>query len=226
MLTKEAPKLQYANVSQTWIPGTTTVLGVLAKDALIKWAYNMGLKGQNYEDVRNESADIGKVAHYLIECDAKAEQPEIEVSFGEDNIKLGRSIFSCYLDWKIDNNFWVRSSEVPIANEFYGGTLDLIGSTNGDKPRIFDVKTSSGVYYSHLVQLGAYRRLYREHCGENLEATILHLPRRGGCKAIEFSEDELNVAEHTFSHCLQIYNNRKTLEEIMKSKGTRRRAKA
>lgn len=228
MLLKNRPKLQYTAPNGDWIPGVTTVLGVLSKDALVGWAHKLGLEGRDYIAERDQSAEVGTIVHYLIECDLNERQPEIEAAFGQDNILKARDIFEGFLDWKIDNSFVSHKTEMALANRSYGGTLDIIGVQGKDNwcSRIYDVKTSSGVYYSHLIQLAAYRRLYREKFDIELEATIIHLPRKGGCKTIDFTKAELDVAELAFGFCLQLYTSRKHLEEVMKSKGTRRRAKA
>jgi hypothetical protein len=207
------------------IPGTTTVLNVLAKDALVPWAWGLGKKGLDFNKVRDESAYIGTIVHYLIECDAKGNESEVDPAFGEENILKARKVFDCYMDWKIDNGFAVERSEIPLANESYGGTLDLIGSLNGGPSGIVDVKTSTGVYFSHLIQLGAYRGLYRDAYAESLGASIIHLSSKlGGCRLITFSESDLDLAEKSFWHCLGLYDGRKDLEEIMKSKRGKRHA--
>jgi hypothetical protein len=209
------------------IPGTTTVLNVLAKDALVPWAWGLGKKGLDFNKVRDESAYIGTIVHYLIECDAKGNESEVDPAFGEENILKARKVFNTYLDWKIDNGFVVLTSEIALANESYGGTLDLIGGICKDirgVTKIYDIKTSTGVYYSHLIQLGAYRRLYRETYGDNYEASVIHLSAKlGGIRLVEFSETDLDLAEESFTHCLALYHKRKELEGIVNEKGDRRR---
>ena len=58
------------------VSGTTTVIGILAKPALIHWAWDLGTKGIDYRKFRDDKADIGTLAHYLIMCHLKGEQPD------------------------------------------------------------------------------------------------------------------------------------------------------
>lgn len=226
-LAKNRPKLMYFDSNGKGIPGTTTVLNVLAKDALVPWAWGLGKRGLDFNKVRDESAYIGTIVHHYVECDAKGVEAEVDPAFGEENILKARKVFQTYLDWKIDNGFAVMASEIALANESYGGTLDLIGGIGKEfvgPIKIYDIKTSTGVYYSHLIQLGAYRRLYRETYGENYEASIIHLPTKlGGIRVINFSEADLDLSEESFFHCLSLYRHRKELEGIVNEKGDRRR---
>jgi hypothetical protein len=46
----------------------TTVLDVLAKDALLDWAANLAKEGKNWKRVRAEAGERGKISHHLLLC--------------------------------------------------------------------------------------------------------------------------------------------------------------
>ena len=69
--TKDASKKARAHTiykleDGTKVPGVTTVLGILNKPALVKWANNLGLQGIDSNKYRDEMADIGTLAHQMI----------------------------------------------------------------------------------------------------------------------------------------------------------------
>ena len=59
------------------MPGVTPILGILNKPALIVWANRLGLQGIDSTKYRDELADIGVLAHYLIMCDLTGETADV-----------------------------------------------------------------------------------------------------------------------------------------------------
>jgi len=56
----------YFTKSGVRVPGVTTVLNVIAKPALIHWAWDLGIKNIDYKTFRDELADVGTLAHDMI----------------------------------------------------------------------------------------------------------------------------------------------------------------
>lgn len=48
--------------------GVTTVVGILSKPALVKWANKLGLEGTDVTKYVDKTAEIGICAHYLVQC--------------------------------------------------------------------------------------------------------------------------------------------------------------
>jgi hypothetical protein len=66
-MAKTRAHIRYKNQKGEIIPGVTTVLNaVLAKPALIDWAYNCGIQGIDYRAARDQAGDIGTIAHGMI----------------------------------------------------------------------------------------------------------------------------------------------------------------
>ena len=59
------PHITYYNDKEQKIVGVTTALNVLNKPALVGWAYNKGLAGENLYE-KDESANAGTVTHARI----------------------------------------------------------------------------------------------------------------------------------------------------------------
>ena len=50
------------------VPSVTTVLSILNKPALVKWANNLGLQGIDSSKYTDEKAAIGTLAHEMVLC--------------------------------------------------------------------------------------------------------------------------------------------------------------
>ena len=61
------PHTKYVNSNGQEVPSVTQILGVINKPALINWANKMGLQGIKTSEVLRNTADIGTLAHEIIE---------------------------------------------------------------------------------------------------------------------------------------------------------------
>ena len=50
------------------VAGSTTILGVMAKPSLIRWAWNCGIKGEDYTKVRDSAGSVGTITHLKLFC--------------------------------------------------------------------------------------------------------------------------------------------------------------
>ena len=67
----------YKKADGTRVPSVTTYLGVLAKPALIHWAWELGVQGLDYRKVRDQAGDVGTLVHYLILCQLQGQEPDL-----------------------------------------------------------------------------------------------------------------------------------------------------
>lgn len=189
--------------------GTTTVLGILNKPALVPWANKLGLNGIEYRRYLDELADIGTLAHYLVECDVKGKRPEDEVlkDYTQNHLDAAGICFKKFIDWKLEVDFKPLKSELGFVSEKYryGGTLDLYGLRLGKKTLI-DFKTGSGIYPEAFTQVASYHNLAIENGLEIDECRIIRIGRSEN----EGFEDRLvpNVPKHfeRFLACLKVFN--------------------
>jgi hypothetical protein len=197
----------------TRVPGVTTILGVLNKPALVKWANNLGLQGIDSYKYVDSKAAIGTICHYLIECDVKGIEPELS-EYSPAEVSQAENGFLKWLDWRTGKNFELIGSEMPLVSEKhrYGGAIDIFAKLDG-KNTLIDIKTSgSGIWPEMRHQVVAYRNLLIENGYTVDDAYIL---RVGRDESEGFQYEKLgSFDEHfeMFCHCLEIYRLQKLLK--------------
>ena len=68
------PTQPYKDRNGKRVPGVTTVIGGNLgwnKGALMYWAWNEGVNGRNFRDTSQKAADIGTIAHAMVEAELK-----------------------------------------------------------------------------------------------------------------------------------------------------------
>lgn len=197
----------YKNNKGVRLPGVTTILRILGKPALIHWAWKLGTEGQDYRKVRDKAANIGTIAHYLIECDLKGIKPELD-DYPKSNIEKAENAYLAFLDWRKSHNLKTLHSELQLISEKhgYGGTLDWIASNN-DELWLIDLKSSKAIYPEMQYQLAAYLNLWNENHSDTIKKVrIIKLsPQDGSFQDHVISDKELDKGFKIFSHCLEIY---------------------
>lgn len=166
------PAAGYRNKAGDKLPGVTTICGLLAKPALIPWAYKSGREHERLEmqgkpapkhlyDVVDKAAEIGTLAHACCEQLIKG-GPAVEIP-DDCKEKVGKAV-QAFQDWRSQAGVAFAAVEVPLVSETYqyGGTLDFICEIQG-RLCLGDFKTSGGVYPEMLLQLAAYQQLWNEN---------------------------------------------------------------
>lgn len=175
----EKPKLKldftavhtvYKNAAGQRLPGVTTVLGMLAKPALLKWAWTLGRDGIELEAARQGAANIGTVAHAL--CEAHLRGMELDSS----NISpamLGKAEtgFLRFLDFWDKEALRVVATELVMVSERMqvGGTLDVLAERPTGRLVLADLKSSKAIYDEMLVQAATYAAIYEEVSGRQVD---------------------------------------------------------
>ena len=163
------PKIIYKNKNGKRLSGVTTVIGGNLgwnKEALLWWANQMGLDGKNHRDVAEKEADIGTIAHAMIEADLKGKEFDTS-KYDKDMIDKAETSYLAWLEWKELVSFKVLESEKSLISEKYqfGGTIDIAAIKK--ITAIVDLKTSKAVYADHKIQVAAYGRLWNENYPDN-----------------------------------------------------------
>lgn len=169
--------------------GVTTVLGVIAKPALIPWAVKTCVdyikehanivytdKKLDHYEITPQQLDEAKSAHRKKKEDAGAKGTDAHAII-EGAIKAAIQINNGYvinngdmpeqvqhfLDWAIKNNIQFLASEKQVYSEnaWVAGTTDMVFVKDGKK-YVGDVKTSSAIYTEHFYQMAAYRMMLEE----------------------------------------------------------------
>src|SRR3990167_8182775 len=85
-------------------PGVTTILGVMAKPQLVRWANKIGLDGYEVDKWVDALARIGTLIHYMVECDIKGVKPDFS-DYSPNEINAAETAFIKWLMWRDKNNF-------------------------------------------------------------------------------------------------------------------------
>jgi len=161
-LVRNAPHQKYHLADGTQVPGGSTICK-LGDDAgaLIHWAWNLGREGKDYRKERDKAADIGTIAHFLIECYLNGQVADLE-DYSQADIDKALLCYNKFVDWWEDQNLTKVATEIQLVNEAYkyGGTIDLIAKKpNGDHVLI-DFKTSKKISESYWRQCAGYAELW------------------------------------------------------------------
>lgn len=191
------------------LPGTTTIISRF-KDSggLLYWAFEQGKlaqqgKIQKLYDKAEKAADIGTVAHAMIEAHINGDNPQAVLntilSADEDRQKAANA-FEMYLKWEKQTGIKMLSKyqEIQLVSPEYkfGGTPDAIGEINGEIV-LLDWKTSNGIYQDYMIQLAAYQHLVND--GVRMEdGKPFGLKVAKGAHLLRFAKDFPDFGHHYF----------------------------
>jgi ATP-dependent exoDNAse (exonuclease V) beta subunit len=199
--------------------GVTSVLGVIAKPALIGWAARMAadyvlenLKDMdNLEQVcelaknaharkRDEGAEKGTDIHAWIEEWIAGKNPEMPKDEGP------RKQIEEFLKWATENKVEFLESEKRMYSEkhWIAGTCDAIAMIDGKK-YVVDFKTQSKMWdKTPFLQMAGYRIMLEEMGEKDYEGgCVVLLPKEGGLET-HYSYD-YDTDKEGFLAALKLY---------------------
>lgn len=144
------------------LPSVTTVLSRFKESGgLIHWAWDLGMQGKDYRDVRDAAADAGTCAHDMVECFIRGREFNPQ-PYQWDILEPAQNAYGAFRRWAEQSNLLPDRTEVQLVSKqfLYGGTLDAV--TLGDELHLLDWKSSNSVYPDYLMQLAAYGQLWNE----------------------------------------------------------------
>jgi hypothetical protein len=207
MNSKQKAHTVYKDSTGQRVPSVTTILHILDKPALLKWAYECGVQGIDYTKVRDKAADIGTLAHALIlDKIVGATEPSFDKGeYAPDDLAHAKLLLKAYEKWATGKEILPILVETPfISDEYqYGGTLDLYARIDGVLT-LLDIKTSGGVYAEHFHQVAAYRNLLNEQHQLAEEVKILWIDKQE-LVAKDYLATNLEKHWEIFKACRTIY---------------------
>lgn len=210
------PRIEYRNKEGTRLPSVTTIISQNLgwnKRALMHWAWNEGMETRDYRETSGRAADVGTIAHHLVECDLK-ELPFDPSPWPETLVAKAEPAFNAWQEWRALVDFKTIASEISLVSEEhqFGGTIDVAAIKN--KHCILDLKTSNGVYADHLVQISAYGRLWNENYPGDPKIEgfyLLRLGKHDGSFHYHYWP-QLDDAWEVFQHLLRLHHFQKQIK--------------
>ena len=195
------------------VPSVTTYLAVLAKPALIQWAWEQGVAGLDYRKIRDQAGDTGTLVHYLIICQLQGIEPELS-DYSPNEMAATYSPMSKFNQWVNDKVIEPILLEEPfVSEEFqFGGTPDFYGKVD-DVLTLLDFKTSGGVYQENFCQLAAYKKLLEERGHQVDSARIIRVGKSDNEGFEERAVGELWRHWEIFLACQKIYELQKAIRK-------------
>lgn len=205
-------------------PSVTTILdAVIAKPRLLHWYYTHGIRGVSelaalYGNRLPASDEAGLRTllkeHGLSPYSKKGKAAKKGTSIHDQFEKAVTGAATpthagivAFLDETGIKPADVLAVEQPLVSfrHRYAGTLDLVFRNPSDGAVILcDLKTGSGVHWTHFVQQAAYKEAWEEHGNPKVDTlAVLHIPADG--KSWELKQAD--VSFDVFKACLDIYNN-------------------
>ncbi len=162
---------------KTLVPGATTVVNLMNKPALVKWANNLGLQGIDATKYVDKAAAIGTLIHALVEGHITGKEVNTE-EYSALEIELAQNGFAKYLNWEKQHNIEPIFNEQAFVSERYkyGGTLDFYCKIDG-KYTLVDFKSGKGIFNEHFLQVSAYANLLKEQKHKVEQIMILNIGR-------------------------------------------------
>jgi hypothetical protein len=170
-LIRNAPHQKYFLADGTQVSGGSTICKI-GEDAggLIHWAWDLGKQGKDYRKERDNAADIGTIAHFLIECYLNGQVADLD-DYSTDDIAKALMCYNKFHDWWEEAKLTKVATEVQLVNELYryGGTIDLIATNEKGEYILIDFKTSKKISEPYWRQAAGYAQLWNYN---NLGCTI------------------------------------------------------
>jgi CRISPR/Cas system-associated exonuclease Cas4 (RecB family) len=164
----------YKNAEGKRLPGVTTVLGMLNKPALLKWAWQLGKDGIELEKARQKAADIGTIAHALCEAHLRGQELDTD-NLTHEMVDRAETAFLKFLAFWEKEQLSVEAVELPMVSERMqvGGCLDILAKRPTGRRVLVDLKTSKAIYDEMLIQVATYADMYEETHGEPVDEVFI-----------------------------------------------------
>jgi hypothetical protein len=181
------------------LPGVTTVLGVLDKPALLRWAWNCGRDGIDIEKARDHAGSIGTIAHALIEAWLRKMRFD-ESDVAPNVLNQARSVLHRFIEWWEHHALVLEHSELQMvsASMEVGGTADIIAKRPNGRRLLIDVKTGKAIYREARLQVAAYGSMFTEAL---LAAALKNSPGVDMLETVRLEGEKAHVHELWIIRC-------------------------
>ena len=209
--------IRYKDKDGKIVPGVTTILGIIAKNGLIKWANQLGLQGFDSTAYVDETAKIGTLAHEMIQEHLGGNKVDYG-AYSKDQISTAENSLLSYYEWerRLGRKIETIHIELPLVSEEYkvGGTIDWYGKIGNDY-WLIDIKTAKGLFPEHTMQVSAYYKMLIEN-GYKVDGVRLLRVGRSEDEGFDdhvISETRLTEGWEVFKCALDLYRAKQAFEK-------------
>ena len=153
---------KYLTVDGEEVPGGSTICKIGdSPEALIAWAWKLGTEGKDYRAERDRAADIGTLAHFMVECYLNGQVADLS-DYTQDEIERALVCYNKFIDFWDEQGFTKVATEVQMVHpeHRFGGTIDLVAHDRDGNMILLDLKTSKRISDSYVRQIAGYTMLW------------------------------------------------------------------
>jgi len=194
---------EYINKKGVEVPSVTTIIKILNKPSLVKWANYMGFKRQDVDYLLEKSSHIGTCVHDLVES-YLMNYYYIFIPTDYWTSTLYKLYMDTIMEWRNTHNIDPIFSEKKFCSERFGGTVDFYGVID-NKHTIIDFKTSKRFYSTMFLQLAAYCIMLEENNYKVDQVGIVILNPEGYNEKI-ITREELTPYIDTFRLLVELFH--------------------
>jgi len=190
-LNLQKPHTIYRTRDGVRVPSVTTVLGLIDKPQLVRWANRMGLEGIDTEKFVDRAADVGTITHARIQ--AFVEGADFDPGEYVGFMPATEAAFQRFVTWWGQEGYTHVESERVLVSEILrtGGTADHIARRRDGELDLLDIKTGRRIYGQAGVQVSIYRAIYNEV----MEEQEMRIDRAYVIRVGHEQDDELQIRE-------------------------------
>lgn len=229
----------YVDQRGTRLPSVTGITGKnlgWSKDALMGWVAKAVRQGRDFNQEREESAQVGNAVHKIVKLFFE-NSDQLDGDWGAVERVMRTIIFTIlpevadwnhkkvinactsFAAWYLAHPITVVAIEEPLVCEQlgFGGTPDLVCRDQHGSLIILDWKTGKFVYPEYAIQLAAYGFAWRAKTGERVDHLLdIRLDTEEPLWEDHLLEDEARTAaEHVFGSLIEIEGMRSIVESGM-----------
>jgi len=199
----------YFNADGKIVPSVTGIIGSNLgwdSDKLYRWIARMTNDGYDYQALTSVAAEIGTCCHQLVERRLNTDLDPVDPSEWAPKVWDYAMVgYQSFVEWEEQ---WQPSSlfsELKLVHPelSYGGTLDY-GTEFMGGPALIDFKTSDAVRRGHIIQVSAYRELWRTNVGSDPKVYVLRLNVKGGPAHLTEVTGSMDLGFKVFQQCLAL----------------------
>lgn len=204
---------RYRTKDDKIVVSATTVVGSIAKPALIKWANKLGLDGVDSTKYIDDAAEIGVLSHAIITEGLRGRITDFS-NYDQNQRDSADWCVHIWESWAQNRLIEPILIEEPLVSERfrYGGTLDIYAKVD-DILTLIELKTTNDIWPEHHIQVSAHRQLLMEHDYSVDSVRILNIPRDRTrvFQEVILGSKVLELNWKIFKHLLRIHELRKEL---------------